>query len=109
MAEVRLTALRIGFPYVAELDFPSGFLAAGESVRGTLTRFHGDPTAVLFASDRVGDVVTWELTEAQTAGLVPGSYVVEAEVFETATPLIKGVPLTSNRYILDCDYVPGAA
>lgn len=109
MAEVRLVPARIGFPYVVELDFPTGFLATGESVRGRLVRFIGDPIVVVFADDRVGDVVTWELTETQTALLKPGSYVAEAEVYETASPANKGVPLTSNRYILDCDYVPGVA
>ena len=56
--------------------------------------------------DRVSDAVTWELTEAQTADMTPGTYIAEAEVYETATPEARGVPLTNNRYIADCDHGP---
>lgn len=106
MAEVRLSAIRIGFPYTVEIDFPAGFLAAGESVRTKFRRFLGDPAPIVPADDRVGDVVTWELTEVQTVAMTPGTYIAEAEVYEEAMPATRGVPLTNNRYIADCDYGP---
>lgn len=106
MAEVRLSAIRIGFPYTVEIDFPAGFLAAGEGVRTKLRRYAGDPSPIVPADDTVGNVVTWELTEAQTAAMLPGTYIAEAEVYETATPASKGIPLTSNRYLIDCDHSP---
>lgn len=106
MAEVRLSAIRIGFPYTVEIDFPAGFLAAGEGVRTKFRRFLGDPSPVVPTDDRAGDSVTWELTEAQTSAMEPGTYIAEAEVYETATPLVRGVPLTNNRYIADCDHGP---
>lgn len=106
MAEVRLSAVRIGFPYTVEIDFPSGFLAAGESVRTKFRRFVTDTSPVVPTDERVGDAVTLELSEVQTADMIPGTYIAEMEVYETAAPEIKGVLLTNNRYILDCDHSP---
>jgi hypothetical protein len=102
MAEVRLSAIRIGFPYTVEIDFPAGFLQAGESVRTKFRKYAGDPNPVVATDDRVGDAVTWELTEAQTAAMESSTYVCEAEVYDTAAPELKGTILTNNRYIADC-------
>lgn len=106
MAEVPLSAIRIGFGYAVEIDFPPGFLAAGESVRTKFRRFIGDAAPVVPTDARVADTVTWELTEAQTAGMTPGTYIAEAEVYDTANPTLKGTILTNNRYIADCDHSP---
>lgn len=106
MAEVRLSAIRIGFPYTVQIDFPSGFLAAGENVRTKFRRYVGDPSPVVPAATRAGDSVTWELTEVQTSAMTPGTYIAEAEVYDEAAPATKGVPLTNNRYIADCDHGP---
>lgn len=106
MAEVRLSAIRIGFDYTVQIDFPTGFLAAGEGVRTKFRHFVGDAAAFAPVDSRLGDSVTWELTAAQTAGMTPGTYIAEAEIYDTATPLVKGIPLTTNRYIADCDHSP---
>lgn len=106
MAEVRLSAVRIGFPYTVEIDFPAGFLAAEESVRTRFRRFTGDTVFVEPTDARVGDTVTWELVEAQTATMEPGTWIAEAEVYDTTAPELKGIPLTNNRYILDCAHSP---
>lgn len=106
MAEVRLSAIRIGFPYAVDVNFPAGFLLAGESVRTKFRRHLEDPAPVVAVAARNGDTVTWTLTKEQTADMAPGSYIAEAEIFTTATPLVKGQPLTTNRYIADCDYSP---
>ena len=106
MAEVHLSAIRIGFPYTVEIDFPTGFHAEGEGVRTKFRRYVGDPDPIVPEDTRDGDVVTWELAESQTATMLPGTYIAEAEVYETATPEFRGVPLTNNRYIAECDYAP---
>lgn len=106
MAEVRLSDIRIGFPYTVELDFPAGFLQAGEGVRTKFRRYVGDLNPVVPVDTRTGDTVTWELSEAQTGGMLPGSYIAEAEIYQTAFPADPGIPLTTNRYIADCDHSP---
>jgi hypothetical protein len=105
MAEVRLSDIRIGFPYTVQIDFPAGFLEADEGVR-TKFRHYEDAEPILPADDRVGDSVTWELTEAQTALMVPGTYTAEAEVYDITVPELKGTILTNNRYRADCDHSP---
>lgn len=106
MAEVRLSDVRIGFPYTVEITFPAGFLAAEESVRMKFRRYVGDPDPVVLDDTRAGDSITLELTEAQTADMVPCSYIGEAIVYTPAAPLDPGIPLTNNRYIANCDYSP---
>lgn len=109
MAEVRLGSIRIGFDYVVEVDFPTGFLEVDEAVRMKLRRFNSDPDEVVMADERVGDTVTLSLTAAQTALMKPCSYIGEAVVYKPATPGVDEIPLTNNRYIADCDYSPSGA
>lgn len=106
MAIERLPPIRIGFDYSIGLEFPAGFLAAGESVRANLRRFAGGPIEAQFTPDRVGDVVTLSLLTAQTDLLEPGEFLLEPIVFKTASPGVSETPLTENQYIITADYSP---
>lgn len=106
MAEVRLADIRIGFEYAVEIDFPPGFLEASERVRMKLRRFVSDPDAVAMADERAGDSILLTLTEAQTAALLPGTYIGEAIVYDSVDGSVAEIPLTDNRYITSCDFSP---
>jgi hypothetical protein len=106
VAEIRLASIRIGFDYAVEIDFPVGFLEAEESIRMKLRRFNEDPVAIEMLSERTGDTITLSLTAAQTADMIPCSYVGEAVVYQPDFPAEPEVPLTNNRYIADCDHSP---
>lgn len=74
-----------------------------------LRRFNEDPVVFEMASERVGDTVTLSLTAAQTADMVPCSYIGEAIVYQPDFPGEPEIPLTNNRYIADCDFSPSGA
>jgi hypothetical protein len=107
MAEVLLPPLRPGFAYVADLTFPAGFLAAGESIRAKLRRYQGQPTAdATFTSTRVGDTISLELSAAQTASLEAGTYLTEAIIYQPAAPLVAEIPITDNLYRIEVSPSP---
>src|SRR4051794_15766642 len=99
MADIPLASIRIGYSYSVEIDFPAGFLQVDESVRTRFRRYVGDPLVVTPTDSRTGDNVTWELTEAQTADMAPGTYYAESELYDTTDPGTKGEILTDNRYV----------
>lgn len=103
MAEVRLANLRIGFDYAADLNFPAGFLAPGESVRGKLRRFPGGPLIAAFLDERFADTVTWSLLAATTAAIKPGTYISEGIIYDGAG---NQTPLADNVFLIDADYSP---
>lgn len=109
MAEVRLPDLRIGFAYGADMIFPAGFLAVGESIRAKLRQYPGQtiPDAV-FASNRVGDTVELTLNAAQTAALKPGTYLTEAVLYVPAAPATPEIPITDNTFRIEANYSPSA-
>lgn len=104
--DVTLPPIRIGFEYSVEVDFPAGFLQAGEGVRTKLRRYVGDTEVAIPTDSRDGDIVTWELSEMQTGDMPPGQYQAEAEIYDTANPGMSGTILTDNRYIIDCNRSP---
>jgi hypothetical protein len=101
-----LPPIRIGHPYSVEIDYPGGFLVAGESVRTKLRRYIGDTSPVVPTDSRAGDTVTWELSAAQTAALEPAQFYAEAEIYVEASPADPGTFLTDNRYIIRCTHSP---
>jgi hypothetical protein len=105
MPDTKLPPIRIGFGYTVEIDYPAGFLAAGEGVRTKLRRWVDD-TAFVPTDTRNVDTVLWELTEEQTADMPVGEYYAEAEIYDTANPAATGVLLTDNRYVFLCDHSP---
>lgn len=107
MAEVRLGAVRIGFEWSAEVKFPVGFLGATESIRMKFRRYTGDLNPIQLLDEKVdGETIDLSLTAAQTADMVPSTYIGEAVVYDTADPGFDQIPLTNNRYLIDCDYSP---
>ena len=109
MTEIRMPDLRIGFNYAADFNFPPGFLLPEENVRASLRRYPGQkvPSAV-FKNTRVGDRVTIELTEAQTAPLEPGTYLTEAVIYYPATPGEGEIVLVDNQFRIEANYSPSA-
>jgi hypothetical protein len=106
MAEVRLSDIRRGFAWSATISFPPGFLAVGESVRMKLRRSVDDTSPVACTSNRVGDDVTLSLAAGVTAGMERASYTGEAVIYKPLEPGFSQIPLTNNRYIVDCDDSP---
>ena len=107
MAEVRLGAVRIGFPYSIEVQVPVGFLEASQSLRMKLRRYAGDPAPIELTSEKLdGQSVQLSLTAAQTVDMLPGTYVGEAIVYDTLDAGVPEIPLTNNRYLAECDYSP---
>ena|SRR5690348_1941194 len=105
MPDVPLPPIRPGYGWSVEIDYPAGFLQAGEGVRTKLRRYVGDPDPVVPGDSRDADPatkITWELTEAETANLPAGTYYAEAEIYTVATPADKGQFLTDNRYVIRC-------
>lgn len=109
MAEVRLPNLRIGFPYGATVQFPTGFLAAGESCRAKLRKYPGqEPAPATFATARVGDDIELDLTALQTAALEPGTYLTELIIYVPDTPSIPEIPVADNTFRIEVDHSPSA-
>lgn len=106
MAEVRLADLRIGFSYAVEITFPPGFLEPSERCRMKLRRYLDDPAPVDMTDERLGDDILFTLTEAETATMLPGTYIGEAIVYDAVDGAIPEIPLVNNRYILSADFSP---
>lgn len=106
MPEVRLSDIRVGYSWTGEVTYPTGFLAAGESVKLSLKRHVEAPVVFLCNDERVGDVVTWSLSGGLTGNMTPGTYIGEAVVYKPLDASYEPIPLTTNRYILEADDSP---
>lgn len=101
MADIPLAPIRIGYPYSVQLDFPAGFLQAGEGVRTRLRRFVGDlPIEVV--DERDGDSIIWSIED--TSAIPAGQYLAEGEIYDTADPATAGTMLTDNRYTINAQH-----
>lgn len=109
MTEKRLPEIRIGFAYGASVNFPAGFLQPGESCRAKLRRYGGQelPDAV-FTTARVGDQITMDLTEAQTASLAPGTYLTEMVIYQPLNPAADEIVITDNTFRIEAAQSPSA-
>lgn len=107
MADIPLPPIRPGYGWSVQINYPAGFLQLGEGVRTKLRRYVGDPDPVIPDDSRNADPatqITWDLTEADTVDLLPGTYYAEAEIYTVADPTSKGQFLTDNRYVIRCDH-----
>jgi hypothetical protein len=106
MAEVRLTPIRPGFDWSVDIEYPSGFLAVDESVRMNLRPYADSAAEAVCSSQRIGDTVTLSLDAAQTALLQLGTLIGEAVIFKPTDPFYHEIPLTTNRFLVECEPSP---
>ena len=106
MAEVVLDPIRAGFDWSCDIEYPAGFLAGDESVRMKLRRFVGSSEAFACDSIRTGDTVSLSLAGAVTDLMTEGTYIGEAVIYKPLDAAQPEIPLTTNRFLVDCDRSP---